>query len=394
LAEVNGKAEPRFFDVEDRIDSVTFDLLNFKLVSDSSSGSVSPNNMEIPLPDRAMGNLTEKAKSAFDQQFNNFLEKAKGIDTYTDATELYKINQVYNKRDTLLPVSVQYVVTAESPLKPTIKYADEWMNEWDDDKSVYASICEQSDSLPISQQNLTDSIKQYIELTNDPILLNFLQDNKFDFCAALTAYENNKGIFELETRMIVGNLYSDQNSELIHSLLDYRFGDKGKLPSKGILWNIEPSDKIWGRCPELESFISSLEQRLDERRHPVKTVLAVPVSSVPEAFKVRDRYGIRGCKFQGMNKSIGNSQTEILIIPGALVACTFHFLFEHHYPLTLPIGFVTTDEKRVERIDTEMRKLFLNGALGNHNFEKRDIDPERTVLNSTILKILQSEIKC
>ncbi|MDN3436442.1 hypothetical protein QMA03_18905 [Pseudoalteromonas sp. APC 3356] len=39
--EVNGKAEPRFFEVEDKIDSVTFDLLSYKLVAESSSGSVS-----------------------------------------------------------------------------------------------------------------------------------------------------------------------------------------------------------------------------------------------------------------------------------------------------------------------------------------------------------------
>ncbi len=162
--QVNGRAEPRFFEVEDQIDNVTFDLLTFKLISNSASGSISPNNMEIPLPESAMGNLTEKAKSAFDLQFNSFLEKAKGVDTYSDGTELYKINQVYNRNDRLLPVKVQYIITSESVQHPTIRYADKWMDEWDEDKSLYAAICTQSESSSIVQSNLGTALEEYLAI--------------------------------------------------------------------------------------------------------------------------------------------------------------------------------------------------------------------------------------
>tara|TARA_R110000737_G_scaffold345336_1_gene373722 strand:- start:3310 stop:4755 length:1446 start_codon:yes stop_codon:yes gene_type:complete len=387
--QVNGRAEPRFFEVEDKIDSVTFDLLAFKLIADSASGSISPNNMEIPLPESAMGNLTEKAKSAFDLQFNTFLEKAKGVDTYSDATELYKINQVYNRNDRLLPVKVQYVITSESAQKPIVRYADEWMDEWDVDKSLYAAICTQSESEKIVQANLGAALEEYLAIAKDPIILNFLRNDEFDFRSALRAYEANKGVFELDTRMIVGNLYSDKNKNLIHSLIDYKFGDEAKIPGKGILWSVEPSDKIWGRCPELESFIQSLDMRLDERRKPFKTILASKVSSVSDAFQMRDRYGIIKCNFQGLNKNIGNSQVEILLIPGVIVACTFHFLIENHYPLSLPIGFMSTNEKKINQVSEALNSVFENRAITNSYFEKRDVDPENTVLESKILNLLQ-----
>lgn len=387
--EVDGKAEPRFFEVEDKIDSVTFDLLSFKLIAESSSGSVSPNNMEIPLPKDAMGSLTEKAKAAFDQHFNTFVEKAKGIDTYTEAVELYKINQVYSRNDRLLPVRVKYVVTAETCHSPVIKYADDWMDEWDDDKSLFSSICSQTESVGFKQSNLNISIDEYVTLTQDPIILNFYRNDEFDFCAALKAYEANKGIFELETRMLVGNIYSSENSELIHSLLDYKFGEEAKVPSKGVLWSIEPSDKVWGRGPELESFIQSLEQRLDERKRPVGTVLAVNVQSKQDAFRVKELYGITKCEFQGLSKHIGNGQVEILLIPGALVACTFHFLIENHYPLSLPIGFVTTDEKRIENIKRNLLTVFENPAKSNNYFERFGVEEDKTVLNSKIFKCLE-----
>ena len=385
--EVDGKAEPRFFEVEDKIDNVTFDLLAFKLIADSSSGSVSPNNLEIPLPKDAMTGLTEKAKAAFDQQFNTFIEKAKGIDTYTEAVELYKINQVYNRNDRLLPVRVKYVVTAETCHSPAIKYADEWMDEWDDDKSLFTSICSQTEAEGIRQGNLSIPIDEYVIFTQDPIILNFYRNDEFDFYAALKAYEANKGIFELETRMLVGNIYSNENSDLIHSLLDYKFGEEAKIPSKGVLWSINPSDKIWGRGPELDTFIQSIEQRLDERKRPVGTVLTVNVQSKQEAFKIKDLYGIINCEFQGLNKHIGNGQVEILLIPGVLVACTFHFLVENHYPLSLPIGFVTTVESRIKNIEKNLLAAFDNHANTNNYFETSDVEDDKMVLNSKIRKL-------
>ena len=385
--EVNGKAEPRFFEVEDKIDSVTFDLLAFKLIVNSSSGSVSPNNMEIPLPKDAMGGLTEKAKAAFDKQFNLFIEKAKGIDTYTESVELYKINQVYNRNDRLLPVSVKYLVTAELCKSPEIKYADEWMDEWDEDKSLFSAISTQTESLGHKQNNVGITLEEYVTFTHDPIILGFYLNDEFDFYAALKAYEANKGIFELETRMVVGNIHSDQNSDLIHSLLDYKFGDEAKIPGKGVLWSIDPSDKVWGRGPELETFIQSLEQRLDERRNPVGTILSVNVQSNQEAFRTREMYGITKCEFQGLNKQIGNVQVEILLIPEVLVACTFHFPIENHYPLSLPIGFVTTVESRIKNIEKNLLAVFDNPANTNSYFERPNVEEDNTVLNSKIKKL-------
>lgn len=386
--EVDGKAEPRFFEVEDKIDSVTFDLLSFRLIAESASGSVSPNNMEIRLPKGTMASLTERAKAAFDQQFNLFIEKAKGVDTYTESVELYKINQVYNRNDRLLPVSVKYVVTAESWNSPEIKYADEWMEEWDDDRSLFSAISTQTESVG-HKQNYLDltSLEEYVSFTHDPIILDFYRNQEVDFCSALKAYEANKGLFELETRMLVGSIHSDQNSDLIHSLLDYKFGDEAKIPGKGILWSVDPSDKVWGRGPELEAFIQSLEQRLDERRKPVGTILSVSVQSNEEAFKTREMYGITKCKFQGLNKQIGNGQVEILLIPEVLVACTFHFPIENRYPLSLPIGFVTTVESRIKNIEKNLLAVFNSPANTNSYFEPSNVEADKTVLNSKIKKL-------
>lgn len=386
--EIDGRAEPRFFEVEDKVDSVSFDLLTFRLIAETSSGSISPNNMEIPLPKNAMGSLVEKARSAFDKQFNIFVEKIKGIDTYSNPIELYKINQVYNRMDRLLPVKVQYVITAESAETPTIRYVDQWMDEWDEDKTLYSAICGQTESSGITQPNIGSMLDEYVSITRDPIILNFYRNDKFDFYSALKGYESNRGIFELETRMLVGNFYSEHNSDIINSLLDYKFGNGAKVPGKGILWSIEPSDKLWSRCPESEAFLQSLEQRLDDRRRPTRTVLSVKASSRSDSFRIRDLYSILKCDFQGLNKHIGNSQVEILIIPGVMVACSFHFLLGNYYPLTLPIGFVSTNKDRVENVEKNLREVFSNQAITNEYFEKLGVDTSKSILTTTIFKLL------
>lgn len=388
--EIDGKAVPRFFEVTDKTDTVTFDLFTFKLLTEKSSGFISPNNMEIPLPSEAMGHLTGKAKSAFDKHFYTFLEKTKGVDTYSDSIELYKINQVFNRNDSLVPIKIQYVINSSSPKQPTIRYADKWMDEWDDDKSLYAAVSAQTESVPSSRCNLVIAFGDYIRISKDPISLKFFKDESFDFAAAMNAHSQNKGIYELDTRMLIGNLYTPKNKDVIQSLIDDKFGEDNKISTKGAIWSIYPEDKIWGRGPELETFIRSIETRYDERRKPERTIIVSQVDCLQSAFSIRDRYSITGVNFQGVNKMPGNSQCEILLIPNVLVACIFHFTVEDYYPLTLPIGYVSTNEERITQVQEELTKFFNNPALTNSYFERKSVKEENFVLNSKLLKILEN----
>ena len=386
--QVDGKSVPRFFEVTDQIDTVTFDLFTFKLLIGTPSGSISPNNMEILLPSEAMGHLTEKAKSAFDKNFYIFLEKVKKVNIYSETTELYKINQVFNRFDSLVPIKIQYVVNSTSPTQPTIQYADKWMDEWDDDKSLYAAVSAQKEFVPTPRCDLSIAFGDYIRISRDPSSTRFFRGENFDFAAAMDTYSQNNGIYDLDTKMLIGNLYTPKNKDVIQSLIDNKFGENNVLSTNGAVWCIDPEDKIWGRGPELEIFMRSIESRFDERRKPERIILVSQVDCRQSAFIMKECYSITGANFQGVNKMPGNSQCEILLIPNVMVACIFHFIIEDYYPLTLPIGYVSTNEDRIEHVRQALTKFFSNRALTNSYFERKGIKEEEFILNSKLLKVL------
>lgn len=387
--QVDGKSVPRFFEVTDQIDTVTFDLFTFKLLIGTPSGSISPNNMEILLPSEAMGHLTEKAKSAFDKNFYIFLEKVKKVNIYSENTELYKINQVFNRFDSLVPIKIQYVINSTSPNQPTIQYADKWMDEWDDDKSLYAAVSAQKDFVPTPGCDLSIAFGEYIRISRDPSSAIFFKGENFDFSAVMDTYSQKNGVYDLETRMLIGNLYTPKNKDVVQSMIDYKFGENNVVSTNGAIWCIDPADKIWGRGPELEIFMSSIESRFDEREKPEKTILVSQVDCPQSAFTKKERYGITGANFQGVNKMPGNSQCEILLIPNVLVACIFHFTIEDYYPLTLPIGYVSTNVDRIARVQQDLTTFFNNPALTNAYFERKNVKEENLVLNSKLMKILE-----
>lgn len=59
----------------------------------------------------------------------------------------------------------------------------------------------------------------------------------------------------------------------------------------------------------------------------------------------------------------------------------------HHYPLSLPNGFVTTVEGRIKHIEENLATAFDNPVNINSYFERNNVEEDETVFNSRVKKL-------
>ncbi|MBT5229997.1 MAG: hypothetical protein HOM11_06935, partial [Methylococcales bacterium] len=166
-------------------------------------------------------------------------------------------------------------------------------------------------------------------------------------------------------------------------LLDESHNDQ-KLTAKGAIWSIWPDGKLWGRSVELQKFVESLNSRFDSRYRPGKIAMCLPTDSHYEARELSDIYYGTGALFQGVNIPFGNSQTEILLIPGTLVVTLIHLTREGFGNLTLPIGYASTDEKYIKAVEREVTSWGKDESNFNAYFPSSKQDKTNDLINKIL----------
>lgn len=377
--EVDGKAMPRFFEISDQLDKVKFDMMSYKLITQRFEGQQRPNNIEISISEDAFLNTTSKVEAAFNQSFSTYLEKVKGVDVFSEQKELYKINQVYAKNEFMLPIKVQYFIDSDHHDHPLLEFADDWVQDWDEDNAVMAainkSLTEQRRATPPQLR----AIQSYLDVTQDPVIDSFLSDVEVDVASFLSTYNLKNTAYSTKGRMLVGNLYTEENQRVIHELLDGEVGEEEFLPARGAIWSVCVDGKMWGRCPDLEVFAESIKSRLDPRRSLGSVALCLHVDTKRQANELSNLYRSPSISLLGVSSPFGNTQTEVLLIPDVLVACLFHHYDDNFGNLTVPLGYVTTDGAQIDAVHRKLIEWSKSTNSLNDLFERRNGQSESTV---------------
>ncbi len=202
--------------------------------------------------------------------------------------------------------------------------------------------------------------------------------------------------------MIVGNIYLPKNMDTLIELLDLKYGKDKKIPAVGALWSSYADGRFWGRSSSFTDFTGAIKKRFDHRYKPGEIVLCMSFDegdrdNINEIKNIFD-YQTTKVHLQGMDVPFGNIQCELFLIPGVVVACLFHLNMAGFGNQTIPLGFVSTNEKLVAKIQSELRSWNENSDIFNYMFEKKGVrtSPKETIFNkytSPLLKWEDSEIQ-
>jgi hypothetical protein len=387
FVEVDGHMLPRFFEVTDKIDTVHFDLHSFKMlpktITRSGAGDL---GVSMTLSNDCYKGLNDKAQRAFDNNFQHFREVVLGDDIFSERQELYKINNVATKYDIVIPIDVEYVIDTSAPTELLTEYESTEFDEWDSSRALFTAM---DNSIPRElNKGATEDFSKYLEASEDPILSKYWDDKskKLKYDVLVNHFEEGVAHQSKDTQLIIGNFYSDFNSDSIIQRLKDIY--KSKPSSSGLLWFTDSDSNTWGRTNAIRGFISALCSVFDKRKKTSEAVLVMSCESKQEAFELHKIYRTLDANLLDCSKRFGGNSAEILLIPNIMVACLYHAPFGDDRNITFPVGYISFDQKIIEAVtDNAVTWSDVDGHFNNY-FERNLSDEKSSVLNKFFTPII------
>lgn len=385
--EVEGNMLPRFFEVVDKTDTVFFELSEFRMLPKTVQRSgLNSMSISLTLPDDCFQKLDDKARSAFDSNFEHFRAAVKGEDIFSEREELYKINHVNVKYDLAIPIPVEYFIDTNSPNVLHTAYEDPALDEWDTTKSLF-NYMDSAISNPNSG-NIAKDFHKYLNATDDPILIKYWDDSseKLNIELLLKHHELGAVHHSKNTQLIVGNLYTDFNSIAIHKHLKEVFAQKPK--SSGLIWLTNADSGTWGRTHRLVTFVDSITSLFDKRKKTSEAIMVIPCLSKSESYNQRNLFKQLDTKLLDCEKRFGGDGCEVMLIPNIMVACLYHYPISDERNISLPVGYISFAPELIESITQNIIRWAGSETKFNNYFEHNDTEPKDFVLNKFFSPIL------
>jgi hypothetical protein len=392
FTEVNGNSVPRFFEITDITDTVTYDLFLFKFLG-NGIGKIPDKfiSIDIPLPSESFENVIKQVKSGFHAQFMHYQEQVKEIDILSeDSLELYKINHIESSRDQLIPIPVSYYFN-DTTQSISVEYDLPAITEWDKDRLLFNTIDNAIEMASFDELAHINDCITYVGSIQDPFFIKVINDNedysnfKVPFTALLEHYLNNNSMKKGQ-QMIMGNLYTKDNQEILNKMIK-RASKKSKNYSKGALLFANLDEKTWGKTRSLLNLVEIVSQTFSDPEYEFVINTPCDNKNKDEVFSIQSKYEISGAKLHSCGNIFNSAQIELLIIPDILVASLFHYKIEDNRELSLPIGFVSTDSDSIERITKEAKRW---SNTSQAKFSETDIfqKKEKSIRDKFVLPIL------
>lgn len=392
FTEEDGNLRPTFFEVTDETSPVEFELYSFRILSSDVRRSSSQDfNISLNLPDECYRNLLSKAQSAFDTNFNLFRELVLKEDVFSEIKELYKINQVTDRYDATLPLEVEYFIDTESPSTLRMEYASKTVDEWDEDKSFF-SIMDSTIEVDVANDQ-HNSFNDYLAASNDPFLIQYWDDGArtLDIKALVNHYEHGLAKINDDTFMLIGNFYTESNRDLLSYRIKSIFKDKPE--SSGLIWLTNSESKTWGKTTDLNKLIDEIYAFFDKRKSTSKVVLGMTCNSFQESIALSNNFWkLSNVELLDLPNKYGGEDAEFLIIPGVLVASLFHFKLNDKRGISLPVGYVSFENKVISDVSNNLLNWTILQTSYNDYFEKKDVKEDQKVRNKYFIPILQQKL--
>ena len=315
--------------------------------------------VELVVEPKVLSESSEIARKTFQNRFRQLMEDDI-INLDEKDISLYKIDAIepkgvpdyfrFTQQFELLPETGE---AKERHDVPTITHQE----------NIQQVITEQLE--PFGHHDNLRELRNSMEEIGDDDTLKVLFGGTLDFNEFLKVYqehEQQNGLYFL------GQIYHQETLfEQINKILD----NLNKKSPKKLYW-LAPSDIYWGKQRKIHDKIQNL---IDKQKNGYDFRLYLPLSSERNHHEKQEWLNhfkdISDKVLYGFCEGFLDGNTEILFLEDKFAVVCYHAKLSS-YPVTLPIGFMTTDIKKVNHI-IRLAKNYLNSAL----FPDRDEDEIR-----------------
>ncbi len=304
--------------------------------------------IELVVEPKVLSESSEIARKTFQNRFRQLMEDDI-IDLNEKDISLYKIDAIEPKG-----VPDYFRFTQQFELLPETGQAKE-RNDVPiitHQENIQQAITAQLERFG-HHDNLRELRNSMAEVSDDDTL-KVLFGGKLDFTEFLKVYqkyEQQNGLYFL------GQIYHQENLfEQINQILD----KPNKKSPKKLYW-LAPSDIYWGKQRKIHDKIQNL---IDKQKSGYDFHLYLPLPSEQNHHEKQEWLNhfkdISDKVLYGFCEGFLDGNTEILFLEDKFAVVCYHAKLSS-YPVTLPIGFMTTNIKKVNHI-IKLAKNYLNSS--------------------------------
>lgn len=341
------------------------ELLDSNFLKKNDCDNNSQQAIELVIEPKVLSESSEIARKTFQNRFRQLIED-EIVEVKNEVGEIEKDISLY-KIDVIEPKGAPdyFRFTQQFELLPETGQAKERndvpiITHQENIQQAITAQLEQFDS----HDNLRQLRNSMAEIIDDNTL-KVLFGGTLDFNEFLKVYqehEQQNGLYFL------GQIYHQETLfEQINKILD----NLNKKSPKKLYW-FAPSDIYWGKQNKIHDKIQNL---IDKQKNDYDFRLYLPLPSERNYHEKQEWLNqfrdISNEVLYGFHEGFLDGNTEILFLEDKFAVVCYHAKLSS-YPVTLPIGFMTTDIKRVNHV-IRLAKNYLNSAL----FPDRDEDAIR-----------------
>lgn len=353
---------PTFTQFETREEDAVFDLLALKIVPRRSYSNARFGLPEVPIPKSGKEVSSDRIAEAFSEQSRAYLEYARGRSRDIHRTRLYKVSRCRPQRTLQVPVDMR--VSLETGANGELNiYRDAIERLGQNRRRALSNELESQVADYLAKESLppaTPSVEAFCDLVGDDVLARYVQGNEIDLGRWLADRNARKtGYGTPSTRALLGPAYLTGNRTTLINLLKQAAG--GEESSNIAHW-LPSSVPFWAaNSSELVDFSAKLQRALN--RDDGGRLVACFCGEDHNRSRLKRKFHTRlphGVLFSG-NQYL--DRVEIMVVPSRLVVAQYHLQPSAASAITFPIGFVSIEHNRIERVTNVLRnRLGSSGA--------------------------------
>jgi len=364
--------------------ALSFELSSFSCIGRGRTNDRWNSGVKLRVDNQIVSQSEMLAKNSFQNQFyeildNGYLPSVR--EEGTNRPSIYTIDSVSKLGAEPLRLSTKLFIDIDG--KPVER------NDYD----------ELNDSSSV-QELVTNAISELERPTNIPQLAQAMNELGDNWTRKLFNDNsvNVEKFIQIRTEAIlndknpipfIGPIYTAHNWQVLSEKLDASAKklSKNRSPNGSNLIWIAPSDNFWGKSIRLNSCLSELIlESFTKEKNPRQVYM--PKLFVPLRDKL-DKYSANQWKsdlndyldyLYGLTEGFLDGNVEIILLPDEVVVVCYHFTFAAVLPVTIPVGFISTDPEIINKAQQVVNK-YINGIKSNEQYN--NLGPLKTLIEKT-----------
>lgn len=368
---------PQLASLQDSGTTLSFDLITFSCLGNRLDKDNWKAGVSLRGDDENISQSELLVEKHFQQQFHEIFESEylpKAVsDNGKHAPSVYTVNAVTKLRELPLRLSTEFKMDTDGR---AVERGD--FEQLNSSESVHELIAIELSHL-LKHNNIMDIVKSMMTLGDEDTLKLFdSKTNSFQisYLEDLNKLEDHQGSYRTS---FVGPIYTKTNWDLLQKhlapILLSRINSKHDSSNSKFIW-IAPSDQFWAKSYRFISHLSDFINKASvnirngkQGKRIYNPTIWLPVADQEDKrTKNKWKYQLDPYhkKARALAEGFLDGNVEIIYLEEELVVVIYHLVQPDILPVTLPIGFISTDSTMVKKVG----KLVLNYIEGSSSFDK------------------------